>query len=113
MTEVRFTSDDGNDIRLPGSVNHAPRRGNDAYGEPNFAKDTPLDAKPTVQMGKPSIGGDYAFTGIDKNASTTGAHGVVETTYNHENLSKKFKYPQKSQDTVPQDIPLDTIQSQG
>lgn len=107
---------------IPNDPNYVPykksvgeaERGDSAYGpgQNNFIKPTPLDAKPTVQMGKPSIDGDYAFTGIDKTASVSGAHGVVETTYNHENLSKKFKYPQISQDTVPQDIPLDTIQSQ-
>jgi hypothetical protein len=86
-----------------------PTRGNDPYGSSDFIKNTPLGAKPTVQMGRPSIGTDYAFGGITKTASTTGPTGEVETTYNHANLSKKFKYPQVSQDTVPQDIPLDTI----
>lgn len=63
-----------------------------------------LDANSPVQIGTAKIGGDYSFGGNSKNASTTGPHGLVETTASNANLSKRFKYPQTSQDTVPQDL---------
>lgn len=91
----------------------SPTRGNDPYGSSDFAKSTPLNAKPPVEVSKPAIGIDYAFNGITKSASTTGAHGRVETTASNENLSKRFKYPQTHQ-SVPEDyIALDTEQPQG
>jgi len=82
-----------------------PKRGNFAYGAENAnpAKPTPLDANDPIQGGCPTIGGDYVSVPL-KTASVTGPKGVVETTYNHENLSRKYKYPQVSQDTVPSDL---------
>ncbi len=84
-----------------------PKRGNFAYGPENAnpAKPTPLDAKKDISaVGVAHFGGDYAMGGIQKTASVTGPTGVVETTASQENLSAKYKYPQKSQDTVPQDL---------
>ncbi len=75
------------------------KRGNDPYGDSDFAKAPVLQTKTTGGVvGQPSVGGDYAFVGIQKTASVDGPHGEVETTYDHANLSKKFKYPQVSQD---------------
>ena len=98
--EVGFTPDDNNDCYLPGSVQHEANRGDSAYGTNEYAKNTPLDAKCPMQGGCAKIGGDYVAT-PKKTADVTGAHGVVETTYDHANLSAKYKYPQVSQDTVP------------
>lgn len=68
----------------------------------DYIKPGALDAKDTGgQVSQPQIGQDYAFGGITKSASTTGAHNVVETTASDENRSRKFKYPQTSQD-VPE-----------
>lgn len=87
------------EVKYEGVVDYGP---NGNY-QSDFAKDTPLDANSPVMGGKASIGGDYVPVPL-KTASVTGPTGLVETTYNHENLSAKFKYPQVSQDTVPQDL---------
>lgn len=92
---------DPNYIPYSKSVSEATR-GADPYGSSNFIKETPLDAKSPVEMSKAKIGGDYVPVPV-KSASVTGPTGVVETTYDHTNLSAKFKYPQISQDTVSQD----------
>lgn len=74
-------------------------RGNDPYGSSDFIKTTALDAADAGGVvGIPSIGGDYAMGGITKSASVAGPTGEVETTYNHENLSAKYKYPNVNQD---------------
>lgn len=89
--------------RLPQSVVGEAQRGDSAYGPGanNFAKPGMLDVGDTGGIvGKPSVGGDYAFGGITKSASVAGPIGEVETTYNHENLSAKYKYP-----NVHQDVP--------
>ncbi len=93
--EVGITPDDNNDQRLPGSVNPAPTNSPSS----DFAKAEPLYSQETTGViGVPSIGGDYAMGGIQKTASVTGPTGLVETTASTENLSKKYKYPQVSQD---------------
>ncbi len=96
--EVGVTPDDNNNIRLPGSVQPEPTMGATSS---DFGKSTPLDGKNTAGViGTPSIGGDYVPTPM-KSASVTGPTGLVETTYNHENLAAKYKYPRVSQD-VPE-----------
>ncbi len=80
-----------------------PVRGDSAYHHLDMAQPGNLDANDPVQGGCAHIGGDYVPEPL-KTASVTGPTGLVETTYNHENLSKKYKYPQISQDTVPQDL---------
>lgn len=83
------------------SVVGVPTRGNDSYGSSDFAKSPALDTKETGGVvDQPSIGGDYAMSGIDKSADITGAHGRVETTASEENRAAKFKYP-----SVQQDVP--------
>ncbi len=78
-------------------------------GKPNmspssdFAKETPLGANSPISGGTPGIGTSF-IPKTNSNVSVSGPTGEVETTYNHENLSKKYKYPQVSQDTVPQDL---------
>lgn len=63
-----------------------------------------LDANSPIQGGATNIGqGNYADVPTTP-SSTTGPTGEVETTASQENLSAKFKYPQISQDTVPQDL---------
>lgn len=97
--EVGYTPEDNNNERLPGSIEPAPVRGDSAYGTNDYAKDTPLYAADTITVGQPTIGGDYSFTNLAKGAGdVTGTSNEVETTYNHENLSAKFKYPNVSQD---------------
>lgn len=97
--EVGYTSEDNNDRRLPGSVQPEAGRGDSSYGTNEYAKVPPLDLKDTGGVvGQPSVGGDYSFSGIKKSASTSGPSDRFNYEYNHENLSKKFKYPQVSQD---------------
>ena len=63
-----------------------------------------LDANSPIEVGTATIGaGNYADVPTTP-SSTTGPTGLVETTASTENLSAKYKYPQKSQDTVPQDL---------
>lgn len=94
--EVGVTSDDNNDTRLPGSVQPAPTMSPSS----NFAQPGMLDAADTGGViGLPKVGGDYVPAPY-KTASVTGPTGEVETTYNHENLSAKYKYP-----NVHQDVP--------
>ncbi len=105
--EVGCVDDDTNDIRLPGSVQPEPKRGNYAYGAENAnpAKPTPLDTMNTAGViGQPHIGGDYVPT-PQKTASVTGPTGLVETWASNENLSKKYTYPQTSQDIPSLDNP--------
>ena|ERR1035437_85687 len=84
-----------NSIRMNGSVQPEPTIG---ATNSDFGKSTPLDAGDTCgAVGKPTIGGDYVAT-PQKNASVTGPTGVAETTYDHANLSAKYKYPNVSQD---------------
>ncbi len=83
---------------LNGSVQHPAMMG--AINS-DFIKSTPLDTKTSAGMvGSPSIGTGYIPT-PPMSASVTGPTGLVETTYNHENLSKKYKNPQVKQD-VPE-----------
>lgn len=93
---------DPNYIPYKKSVGEA-ERGDSAYHHLEMAKPTALDAKDPVAGGCAYIGGDYVATPM-KSASVTGPTGLVETTASNENLSAKYKYPQKSQDTVPQDL---------
>ena len=93
---------DPNYIPYTKSVGEA-KRGDSAYGTNDYAKSTLLDANSPIQGGAASIGlGNYADVPTTP-SSTTGPKGEVETTASQENLSAKYKYPQKSQDTVPQD----------
>lgn len=95
--EVGCIDDDGNNIRLPSSVQPEPTMGNSS----DYAKSTALDVGDTAGIiGKPKIGDDYVPPPM-KSASVTGPKGEVETTYNHENLSAKYKYPNVSQDVPP------------
>ena len=80
-----------------------PERGDSSYHHLEMAKPTPLMANDPVQGGCATIGGDYVPVPM-KTASVTGPTGEVETTYDHANLSAKYKYPNVSQSTVPQDL---------
>lgn len=83
------------------SVVGAAKRGDSAYTTNEHAVPGPLDTKTTGGViGQPHVGGDYVPVPT-KSASVTGPKGEVETTYNHENLSAKYKYPRVSQD-VPE-----------
>ena len=98
--EVGVTPDDNNNTRLPGSVQPEAQRGDSSYHHLDMIKPTPLDAGDTGGVvGKPTIGGDYVPVPM-KSASVTGPTGEVETTYDHANLSAKYKYP-----NVHQDVP--------
>lgn len=88
-----------NDIRLAGSVQPEAQRGDSAYHHLNMIQSTPLDAMDTAGVvGIPTIAEDSTMTGITKSASVTGPTGEVETTYDHANLSAKYKYPNVTQD---------------
>jgi len=69
----------------------------------NYGKQTSLDANSPIAGGSAHYGGDF-IPSTNSNVSVSGPTGLVETTASTENLSKKFKYPQVSQDTVPQDL---------
>ncbi len=77
-------------------------RGDSVYNHLNMAVPGMLDAKSPVQGGAAHIGGDYVPVPM-KSASVTGPTGLVETTYSHENLSAKYKYPRVSEDQPSQD----------
>lgn len=99
--EVGFIPDDGNDSRLPGSVQPAPTMNPSS----DYAQPGPLDVADTGGViGVPTVGGDYVPVPI-KTASVTGPTGLVGTTASNENLSKKFKYPQVHQDVPPKGGP--------
>lgn len=100
--EVGFKKDDGNDTRLPRSVQPEPTMGATSS---DFIKSTPLDVADTAGViGVPHIGGDYAPVPV-KSASVTGPTGEVETTYDHANLSAKYKYPNVRQSYPPKGGP--------
>ena len=89
---------DPNYIPYTKSVGEA-ERGTGVY---DFAKNTPLDAKCPILGGCATIGlGTDAFTPITT-ADTTNSDTTLNVTASTENLSAKYKYPQTSQDTVPQ-----------
>ena len=69
----------------------------------NYAKETSLDANVPIAGGSAHFGGAF-IPSDNSNVSVSGPSGLVETTASAENLSKKFKYPQVNQDTVPQDL---------
>ena len=101
--EVGVTPDDNNNRRLPNSVNGEPVRGDSAYGQGKWdtIKPTALDAGDTGGVvGMPTQSDNFGMTNITKTASVTGPTGMVETTYDHANLSAKYKYP-----NVHQDVP--------
>ena len=94
--EVGCIEEPSNEIRLPGSVNPEFVRG---AGNFDFAKSTPLDANETAGViGKPTIGLGYGMPSMNANVDINGPTGEVDTTYDHANLSKKYKYPQVHQD---------------
>ena len=108
--EVGVTPDDNNNIRLPGTVNPEPVRGDSAYGPGKFvmAKKTELDAKDTAGVvGKPYMDGDnMGMEGnlrpsLNSNVDITNSDTTLMTTASTENLSAKYKYPNVSQD-VPE-----------
>ncbi len=106
--EVGATPDDNNNTRLPGTCNPEPMRGDSAYGPGKnmFGKPGPLDAVDTGGVvGMPTINSGYGMEGgmspsVNAKVSVSGPTGEVETTYDHANLSAKYKYP-----NVHQDIP--------
>ena len=108
-SEVGITTDDNNDIRLPGSVQPEPTRG---AGEYNFIKPHGLDAADTGgvvgQTTYDSTGMSqkgYLKPSLNGNIDISGPHGEVETTYDHANLSAKYKYPNVHQDIPPKGLP--------
>ncbi len=111
--EVGAMTDDNNNTRLPGSCNPEPTRGDSAYGQGkwNMAKPTSLDTADTGGVvGMPSMGSNFGMEGgmspsVNANVSVSGPKGEVETTYNHENLSAKYKYPRVHQDIPPKGNP--------
>jgi hypothetical protein len=102
--EVGFTPDDNNNIRLPGSVQPECNQG---AGDWNFIKPHPLDAADTAGVvGIPTMSGDNMGqegnlrpslnSNVDmKNSDTTLMAPVGNS---EENLSRKYKYPNVSQD---------------
>lgn len=100
--EVGVTPDDNNDMRLPNSVQPEPVMG---ATDSNFGQAGSLDVVDTIVVGKTHIGEDYVPV-PRKTASVTGPMGVVETTYDHSNLSAKYKYPNVSQDIPPAGKPV-------
>ncbi len=60
-----------------------------------------LDTKDTGGVvGQPNVGAGF-MPSMNSNVDINGPKGEVETTYDHADLSKKYKYPQISQD-VPE-----------
>lgn len=110
--EVGSTPDDNNDRRLPGSVQPEPQRGDSSYHHLEMAKAGPLDTADTGGVvGQPTYDSSgmgqegYLKPNQNANVNIKGPNGVVETTYSHENLSKKYKYPQIHQDIPPKGNP--------
>lgn len=100
-SEVGFTPDDNNNIRMPGSVNPEPTFG---ATPSNFAKPTNLDPKPTGGVvGVPTIGNGYGMDGsmspsLNSNVDMKNSDTSLNTTNSEANLSAKYKYPNVSQD---------------
>lgn len=97
--EVGVTPDDNNNIRLPGTINPEPTRG---AGEYNFAKSAPLDTKISAGViGTPAIGLGYGMPSMNAGVDITNSDTSLNTTASTENESRKYKYPNVSQD-VPE-----------
>jgi hypothetical protein len=81
-----------------------PERGDSAYGPGRWemAKPTPLDAKSPVMGGEVKMGQGY-IPNTNANVDTRNSDTTLNITASEENRSKKFKYPQKGQDTVAED----------
>ncbi len=102
--EVGFKDDDTNDIRLPGSCNPEPMRGDSAYGPGrwNMAKPTPLDVADTGGVvGMPSMNNGFGMEGsmspsTNSNVSVSGPHGEVQVSTSTSGYSSK----RKSKDTI-------------
>ncbi len=97
--EVAYTPETNNNTRLGNSVNPEPTMG---AGEYNFAKPTGLDVKGTAgNVGTPSMGEGYGMPAMNSNVDITNSDTTLNITNSEANLSKKYKYPQVSQD-VPE-----------
>ncbi len=114
--EVGFTPDDNNNIRLPGSVQPEPMRGDSDYHHLNMAVPGKLDAADTGGVvGKVTV--DYSGMGqegtykpsLNSNVSVKNEGTSLNTTASNENLSKKYKYPQFHQSVNPLDDPRVTF----
>lgn len=110
--EVGITADDNNDRRLPGSIQPEPTIG---ATPSNFAKQTPLDSADTGGVvGRPTFDDSgmsqegYLRPHQNANVNVKGPTGEVETTYDHANLSAKYKYPNVKQDIPPLGRPSTT-----
>ena len=108
--EVGFTPDDNNDLRLPGTVQPEPVRGDSSYGQGKWAmgKKTELDAGDTAgvvgkaMMLEPdteALEGSLKIS-TNSNVDTKNSDTTLMATASEENLSKKYKYP-----NVHQDVP--------
>jgi len=100
--EVGITPDDNNNIRLPGSVQPEPTRGSGDY---MFAKQTNLDPKQTAGVvGTPTFDGSgmgqagYMYPSLNSNVDVRNSDTTLMATASTENLSRKYKYPNVSQD---------------
>lgn len=109
--EVGFIPDDNNNIRLPGSMNCEPVRGDSAYGQGKWkmGKVTALDVgdtggvvgKPTVVLESTGLEGNLSIStnaNVDVHNSDTSLMAPVGDS--NKNLSAKYKYP-----NVHQDVP--------
>ena len=116
--EVGFTPDDNNDIRLPGSVQPEPQRGDSAYHHLEMAKvGSPLATADTAGVvGQPTWDGGYGMEGhlapslnsnVDVHNSDTSLMAPVGDS--ETNLSRKYKYPNVKQSIDPLDNPKVTF----
>lgn len=108
QSEVAYTPEDNNNIRLGGSVNPEPTMG---ATNSDFAKNTSLDAADTGGVvGIPTIDSGYGMDGsmapsLNANVDMKNSDTTLMATASTENLSAKYKYPNVSQDVPPKGRP--------
>lgn len=112
--EVGATPDDNNNIRLPGSCNPEPKRGDAEYGSYKYAKPTALDTgdtggvvgQPYLVMEATGLEGNLTLntnSNVDTRNSGTSLNPPVGDS--EVNLSRKYKYPNVHQDIPPKGNP--------
>lgn len=113
--EVGVTPDDNNDIRLPGTCNPEPQRGDSAYGPGKWKTIYPtnLDVADTAGIvGIPTMQDNFGMEGtlapslnanVDVHNSDTTLMAPVGDS--ETNLSRKYKYPNVHQDIPPKGQP--------
>lgn len=116
--EVGFIPDDNNNIRLPGSVQSEPKRGDAEYGSYKYGKTHPMDTADTAGIvGQPTLtidGGGlegYQTITTNSNADTKNSDTTLNPPVGNSNvnLSAKYKYPNVHQSANPLDEPNRTF----